>query len=97
MATHETPEQKDANGNVTKKSEVIINHDYILREGRNLIVINRNERILGGKRKRTTGTSRERSSHNAQTRFLNARNTILQKELEAAKEEVKTVTPEIID
>lgn len=83
LATTVVEATKDENGNITSPESRSINYEMLLQEGRNLIVMLREERMRDGKRSRKTGGSRNRTRHNAAFRFLSARN------LAAAAEEVK--------
>ena len=83
LATTVVEATKDENGNVTSPESRSINYEMLLQEGRNLIVMLREERMRDGKRSRKTGGSRHRARHNSAFRFLSARN------LAAAAEEVK--------
>lgn len=89
LATTLVEATKDENGNVTAPESRTINYEMLLKEGKNLIVMLREERMRDGKRSRKTGGSRNRARHNAAFRFLSARN------LAAASEDVtKTVVSE---
>jgi hypothetical protein len=89
LATTVSEATKDENGNITSPESRSINYEMLLKEGKNLIVMLREERMREGKRSRKTGTSRNRGRHNSSFRFLSARN------LAASSEEVtKTVKSE---
>jgi hypothetical protein len=89
LATTVTPAVLDEQGNVTTPESKTINYEMLLKEGQNLIVMLREERMREGKRSRKTGSSSSRVLHNSRYRFLSARN------LAASSEEVtKTVVSE---
>ena len=83
ICTMRTPEKKDEDGKVTEEAKSNINYGALLNECRHLIVILREQRIVQGKRKRSTGRSSRRKHHAGMVRFLNRRNS------EARKEELK--------
>ncbi len=77
------PEQKNEQGEVVQAARQELNKQALITEARNLIVLQREERIKKGLRKRTTGRSSDRSAHRSKVKFLSARAE------QAQQEEVK--------
>jgi hypothetical protein len=65
-----TPETKDESGNVTQKETKALDIRAVEQGCRDLIVINRENRILSGKRKRSTGRGSDRASHSNRVKYL---------------------------
>lgn len=80
ICTVNTPEQKNDKGEVVQEASKYVNKGALMREARNLIVLQREERIKKGLRKRSTGRSSKRASHSSMVKHLTQRN------IEAAKE-----------
>lgn len=80
ICTVNNPEQKNDKNEVTQEASTFVNKKALMTEARHLIVLQREERMKNGLRKRSSGTSRERAAHNSMVRFLTSRNE------EAAKE-----------
>jgi len=75
------PEVKDESGAITQEAKTELNREALLVEGRHLLVLKREDRILKGLRKRSTGRSSSRRMHSAYVKFLSQRNQELNKEL----------------
>jgi hypothetical protein len=60
-------------GSVMQKASSTVNYQALLVEGRQALAINREQRILAGKRKRSTGRSSDRKAHKGLIDFLNKR------------------------
>ena len=65
-----TPEQKDDNGMVIQPEKKQINWQGLLLEAKNVITIQREQRMKNGTRQRTTGNSNARRAHKAALKFL---------------------------
>lgn len=76
-------EQKDETGKIIQPASSYVNYEGLIAESKNVIVIQREERINSGKRKRSTGRSSDRKAHKGALSFLLNRNQ------EAAKETAK--------
>lgn len=68
------PEKKDEHGKVLEAETKQVNWYGLILEARNVIVVQREQRIKAGLRKRTTGRSSDRKSHKAAIGFLLKRN-----------------------
>lgn len=80
ICTVNTPEQKNEKGEVVQEASKYVNKQALMREAKNLIVLQREERIKKGLRKRSTGRGSKRRNHASMVAFLTQRN------IEAAKE-----------
>jgi hypothetical protein len=67
------PERKDENGQILEKSRVVLDANKFLRELHFAIVVLREDRILKGKRKRTTGRASNRAYHSSVIRAIKER------------------------
>lgn len=74
ICTVTTPEQKNEQGEVTQAERKDVNKQALMVEARNLIVLQREERIKKGLRKKTTGRSSKRAAHRSAVKFLTERN-----------------------
>lgn len=74
ICTVHTPEQKDDNGQVTAKASSFVNHKALIQEAKLVLVLQREERIKAGLRKRSTGRSSDRQIHRSTMNFINMRN-----------------------
>lgn len=83
ICTNTIPEQKNEAGEVTQAAKRELNKHALMKEARNLIALQREERIKLGLRKRTTGRSSDRRRYKSEVAFLTQRNK------EAAQEDVK--------
>jgi len=68
------PEVKDENGVVSQKEQSFVNWQGLVPEGRNVIAVQRQERIKAGVRKRSTGRSSDRSAHSSSMSHVYRRN-----------------------
>lgn len=80
ICTVNVPEKKNDKGEVTQPANKYVNKQALLIEARNLVVLQRAERIKRKLRSAKSGRSSRRSSHNKSVKFLNARNEEAQKE-----------------
>jgi len=87
ICTIQIPEKKDEQGNVIQAAANQVNFQALEKEVKNLLVLQREKRILEGKRKRSTGRSSDRKAHKARYKFLLNRN----KETVENKEEASAV------
>ena len=74
ICTVHTPEQKNEAGEVTTKASSFVNHKALIEEAKLVLVLQREERIKSGLRKRTTGRSSDRQDHRSMVNFINMRN-----------------------
>lgn len=74
ICTVTTPEQKNEQGEVTQPERKDVNKQALMTEARNLIVLQREERIKKGLRKKTTGRTSKRSAHRSAVKYLTDRN-----------------------
>lgn len=81
ICTIDTPEQKNEQGEVTVPAKSELNKEALLKECYNVIIMLREERILAGKRKRSTGRRSKRQAHKNAIAFLNSRNNAAIEEL----------------
>jgi len=82
--TVKTEEKKDEKGNVLSPARTDVNYYGLLLESKNVIAMQREQRIKAGKRKRSTGRSSDRRAHKSLLNFLLNRNA----------EEAKKTNPE---
>lgn len=76
----ETPEQKNEAGEVTQASKKTLNKHALLVEARHAMVLQREQRIKDGQRKRSTGRHSKRATHSGMVNFLNSRTAEAKKE-----------------
>jgi hypothetical protein len=74
ICTVHTPEQKDEKGEVTTKASSFVNHKALIEEAKLVLVLQREERIKAGLRKRSTGRSSDRQAHRSTMNFIHMRN-----------------------
>lgn len=74
LFTVQVPEQKNESGEVTQAAASYVNWYGLLQEGKNVIVVQREERIKAGLRKRTTGRRSDRASHRSAIDLILKRN-----------------------
>lgn len=74
ICTVHTPEQKYENGQVTAKATSFVNHKALIEEAKLVLVLQREERIKAGLRKRSTGRSSDRQMHRSTMNFIHMRN-----------------------
>lgn len=72
--TVNVPEKKDEKGEVTEKAYSYVNYEGLLLEARNVLVVQREERMKSGKRSRSSGRSSDRKTHKASLKMLLKRN-----------------------
>lgn len=73
ICTVKQPETKDDKGNVTKKASEFVNWKALFAEAKNMVVLRREQRILRGERKRSTGRSSDRKRHKTSLKFIKER------------------------
>lgn len=76
ICTVHTPEQKNEAGEVTAKATSFVNHRALVTEAKLVLALKREERIVSGKRKRTTGRGSDRAAHIATVKFIDNRNKV---------------------
>jgi len=74
ICTNVTPAKLNEAGEIETPEKKEVNKAALIREGLNLIVLKREERIKAGLRKRSTGRSSDRKAHKSAVTFLNNRN-----------------------
>jgi hypothetical protein len=80
ICTNITPAKLNEAGEIETPEKKEVNKAALIREGLNLIVLKREERIKAGLRKRSTGRSSDRKAHRSAVTFLNNRNEEAKKE-----------------
>ena len=75
ICTIRTPEQKNDKGEVTQEASSVVNFRALFIEGRFALTLNREARILAGKRKRTTGRGSDRIAHKNLVNYINSRSS----------------------
>lgn len=81
LFTVQTPEQKDEAGKVIQPTSSYVNYEGLIAEAKNVIVMQREMRMVAGKRSRKSGRSSDRKSHKLAYAFLMDRNQEASKEL----------------
>lgn len=70
LYTINVPEQKDETGNVTQQAQTVVNYPGLVRESKHVVAMERESRILAGKRSRRSGSSNTRRVHKSTMDFL---------------------------
>ncbi len=81
VCTNIIPAVMNETGEVTTPEKKEVNKGALIREGLNLIILKREDRIKAGLRKRSTGRSSHRKTHKSSVKFLTKRNEEAKKEL----------------
>jgi hypothetical protein len=84
ICSYNIPEQKGPDGSIVQAAKKGVNYRALIVEGNLVIAMNRESRILSGKRKRTTGRASKRKSHRSTVNYANMRSQVT-----LATEEVK--------
>jgi hypothetical protein len=80
ICTVQVPEEKNEAGEVTKKAHSYVNYTALITEAKHLNVLKREEHIVAGKRKRSSGNARNRKMHRSFLSFIQQRNAIAENE-----------------